>query len=140
MKCTSGSLSKDSFVNLQSTSKATRSPVNLHEGYSAVQVRAFLAQQHCHFLFPQQSHRSHELTCEINIRRNLSIKQMTTELIKQAGQNPPRVVASEEEEEQEEGGGGGEEEKEEEEEVNKTAINDIITKFFLVPVSRWTDG
>jgi hypothetical protein len=83
MKCTSGSLSKDSFAGIQSTSKATRSPVNLHEWYRAVQVRSFLAQQHCHFLCPQQSHHSQELTCGINMRRNLSIKQMTTELMKQ---------------------------------------------------------
>ena len=70
-------------MGIQSTGIATRSPVNLHEGYRAVQVRAFLAQRQCHFLCPQQSHHSQELNCEMNIRKNLSIKQMTTELIKQ---------------------------------------------------------
>jgi hypothetical protein len=88
MKCTSDSLSNDSFAGVQNTSKATRSPVNVHEGYHAVQVRAFLARLHCHFLCPQQYHHSQELTCEINVRRNLSIKKITTELIKQLLMTP----------------------------------------------------
>jgi hypothetical protein len=66
MNGTSGSLSKDSFKGIQSMGKATQSPANLHEWYRAEQFRAFLAQQHCHFLCPPQSYHSQDLTCEMN--------------------------------------------------------------------------